>query len=135
MISICVPPYSQPFFADDGSCLAKHKNLNDLIMYINTELQKILNWFLMAINTSKTKFILFRTKGKIVDDNVCKVFFNNNEIRKTEDPNLIYPIEKIHNAGATKNVKLLGILLDEFLSFDFQISQLCSKISKALFII
>ena len=71
----------------------------------------------------KTKFILFCTKGKIVDDNVCKVFFYNNEIGKPEDQNLIFPIERIHNAGATKNFKLLGILLDE----DFHISQLCSK--------
>jgi len=51
-------------FADDGTCLAKNKNLNELIKYVNDELHKIANWFLsnkMAINTSKTKFILFRT--------------------------------------------------------------------------
>jgi len=134
---VCTTLFST-LFADDGSCLAKHKNLNDLILYVNVELQKISNWFLankMAINTSKTKFILFRTKGKNVDDNVCKVFFNNNEIGKPEDLNLIFPIERIHNAGATKNFKLLGILLDEYLSFDSHIAQLCSKISKSLFII
>jgi len=134
---VCTTLFST-LFADDGSCLAKHKNLNDLILYVNVELQKISNWFLankMAINTSKTKFILFRTKGKNVDDNVCKVFFNNNEIGKPEDQNLIFPIERIHNAGATKNFKLLGILLDEYLSFDSHIAQLCSKISKSLFII
>jgi len=76
-------------FADDGSCLAKNKNLNELIIYVNLELQKIANWFLsnkMAINTSKTKFILFRTQGKKVDDQICKIVFNNNEIGKFQDP-------------------------------------------------
>jgi len=69
--------------------LAKNKNLNELIIYVNLELQKIANWFLsnkMAINTSKTKFILFRTQGKKVDDQICKIVFNNNEIGKFQDP-------------------------------------------------
>ena len=125
-------------FADDGSCLAKHKNLQILVNYVNTELQKIANWFLsnkMAINTSKTKFILFRTQGKQVDESICKIFYNNNEIGKPVDQNLIFNIERIHNSGTTKNFKLLGILLDEYLSFDSHINLLCSKVAKSLYII
>ena len=125
-------------FADDGSCLAKNKNLLELIAYVNLELQKIANWFLsnkMAINTSKTKFILFRTQGKKVNDDICKIVYNNNEIGKIEDPLLIYPIERIHNQGNVKVFKLLGVLLDEFLNFDAHINFLCSKISKSLYII
>jgi len=125
-------------FADDGSCLAKNKNLHELIAYVNFELQKNANWFLsnkMAINTSKTKFILFRTQGKKVNDDICKIVFNNNEIGKIQDPLLIYPIERIHNQGAVKVFKLLGVLLDEFLSFDAHLNFLCTKISKSLYII
>jgi len=125
-------------FADDGTCLSKHKNLQTLIDYVNAELQKVANWFLankMAINTSKTKFILFRTHGKIVDENICKIFYNNNEIGKIENQNKIFPIERIHNSGSTKNFKLLGIMLDEYLSFDSHITHMCSKISKSLYII
>ena len=54
-------------FADDTTCLAKNKNLNALIDYVNIELRKLSNWFdsnKMAINVSKTKYIIFRTKGK-----------------------------------------------------------------------
>ena len=49
-------------FADDISCLAENKNLPDLINFVNEELQKIANWFRsnkMAVNISKTKFIIF----------------------------------------------------------------------------
>ncbi len=56
-------------FADNTTGLGKGKNLKDLTSYMNTELQKIANWFRsnkMAINTSKTKFIVFRTRGKRV---------------------------------------------------------------------
>jgi hypothetical protein len=35
--------------------------------------------------------------------------------------------------GDEKNFKLLGILFDEYLSFDDHITSICSKISKSLF--
>ncbi len=35
-----------------------------------------------------------------------------------KDPNLVYEIERIHNEGEIKNFKLLGVLLDEYLTFD-----------------
>ena len=52
-----------------------------------------------------------------------------------ENPELIYAIERIYNGGTTKSFKLLGVLLDEYLSFEFHIDMLCSKISKSLYII
>ncbi len=53
-------------FADDTTGLGKGKNLGLLTAYVNEELQKISYWLRsnkMAINTSKTKFIIFRTRG------------------------------------------------------------------------
>jgi hypothetical protein len=123
-------------FADDATALGKGKILADLTNYINGELQKIANWFRvnkMAVNTAKTKFIVFRTRGKRVDPNHCNLLFNNNEIGLPEDPSLIFPITRIHNEGAETSFKLLGILFDEYLSFDSHINNICSKIAKSLF--
>jgi hypothetical protein len=125
-------------FADDTTGLGKGKNLNDLTAYVNLELQKISNWFRsnkMAVNAAKTKFIVFRTRGKIINPLDCHLVFNSNEIGQPEDPALIYDIERIYNDGPTKSFKLLGVLFDEYLSFDAHISSLCSKISKSLFCI
>jgi hypothetical protein len=69
----------------------------------------------MAINTSKTKFLIFRTRGKRIDPDDCRLVFNNNEIGKTNDPGLNYPITCIYNDGEEKNFKLLGVLFDEYL--------------------
>jgi hypothetical protein len=83
-------------FADDTSCLAEHKNLHDLINFVNCELQKLANWFRcnkMAVNTSKTKFIIFRTKGKKIPDDVS-IVFNNNEIGEEENPSLIVKLDQ-----------------------------------------
>ena len=88
----------------------------------------------MAVNTTKTKYIIFRTQGKIIDNNFQKLVFNSNEIGRPEDPLQIFEIERIHNAGTTKNFKLLGILFDEYLTFEPHINLLCSKISRSLYI-
>ena len=124
-------------FADDGTCIAKHANITELTNFVNIELQKVANWFLankMMVNTTKTKFILFRTPGKFINDQDAHVVFNSNEIGQN-DPAKIFAIERIHNNGVTKSFKLLGVLLDEYLSFDHHINMLCNKISKSLYII
>jgi hypothetical protein len=125
-------------FADDTSALAKGHNLSELISYVNVELQKMANWFRankMACNTSKTKFIIFRAKNKHIDVATPIINFNLNEIDMPENPTLILPLERISNNSPCKTYKLLGVLLDEYLSFDSHIEAICSKISKSLFCI
>jgi hypothetical protein len=123
-------------FADDTTCLSKGKILNDLLSYVNGELQKIALWFRsnkMAVNTSKTKFIVFRTHGKPININECVLTYNGNEPGQPVDTSLISQIDRIYNEGQEKYFKLLGVLFDEYLSFDSHISHLCAKISKSLF--
>ncbi len=120
-------------FADDTTGLGKGKNLNLLTAYVNAELQKISNWLRsnkMAINTAKTKYIVFRTRGKRIAPADCQLVYNDNEIGVPEDPNQIYLITR---DGEEKSFKLLGVFFDEYLSFDYHVSSLCVKISKSLF--
>jgi hypothetical protein len=72
--------------------------------------------------TCYTKFIVFRTRGKIINPQDCHLVFNSNEIGQPEDPERIYEIERIYNDGPTKSFKLLGVLFDEYLSFDAHIT-------------
>jgi hypothetical protein len=65
----------------------------------------------------------------------CQYTFNNNEPGKPVDPSLIYPIDRIYNDGEEKSFQLLGVLFNEYLSFDAHISLVCTKISKSLFCI
>jgi hypothetical protein len=56
-------------FADNTICLSKGKKLKDLIGFVKSELQKGM-WFRankMAVNISKTQFIVFRTCGKVIN--------------------------------------------------------------------
>jgi len=72
---------------------------------------------------------------KKINPEDCGVLYNSNEIGHPDDPSLIYPINRINNEGNEKSFKLLGVLFDEYLSFEYHISSLCAKVSKSLFCI
>jgi hypothetical protein len=125
-------------FADDTTSLAKGPVLKDLTNFVNIELRKMANWFRankMSVNASKTKFIIFKTQNKPVNPQDCLIVYNSNEIGHQEDPSKIYQIDRISNEGDEKHFKLLGVLLDENLSFKAHIDMLCTKISKSLYCI
>jgi hypothetical protein len=66
------------------------------------------------------------------------IVFNNNEIGTQNNPNLITPIDRIHAKNTNKkerSFKLLGILLDENLSFNDNTNFLCNKLAKSIFIL
>jgi hypothetical protein len=123
-------------FADDTTCLAKGFNLSELTLFVNEELRKIANWFRsnkMALNTSKTKFMIFRTRGKPINEEECRLVYNSTEIGIDTDPLLVSPIERVHNNGVEKSFKLLGVYFDEYLSFEAHVNHLCVKLSKSLY--
>jgi hypothetical protein len=123
-------------FADDTTCLAKGFNLRDLTLYVGEELRKIANWFRsnkMALNTNKTKFMVFRTRGKPINEADCHLVYDSTELGYETDPLLVSPIERVHNNGAEKSFKLLGVYFDEYLSFDAHVNHLCMKLSKSLY--
>jgi hypothetical protein len=61
--------------------------------------------------------------------------YNNNVPGQPEDPTLISPIDRISNDSPETSFKLLGVFIDEYLSFNDHISHVCAKISKSLFCI
>ena len=86
----------------------------------------------LAVNTDKTKKMIFYPKGKRVPDNVI-FSFNNNDIGSSNISELIYPIERISNTSKIPAFKILGFYLDQNLSFDYHFKHVYSKISKSLY--
>ncbi len=86
----------------------------------------------MAVNTSQTKFIVFRTHGDI---SILKIAWLCSTItnRPTQWSPTNLPDDRIHNQGNERSFKLLGVFFDEYLSFEDHISHLCLKIAKSLF--
>ena len=128
-------------FADDTTCLDSDPNLSILIQRFNTEIQKMADWFKanrMALNTSKTKFIIFHTKGKKINLDGNTLVYNDNPVNSPQNPQKIFPIERIHSLHPDKkyrSFKLLGVLLDEHLNLNANTDFLCSKLSKSIYFI
>jgi hypothetical protein len=129
-------------FADDTTCLAKNSNLHDLISFVNTELNKLAIWFKankMAVNVSKTNYIIFPTRGKPFNLNGCEIVFNSNDMNvNPPNPALVQKLERIHNKHndpKMQTFKLLGVFLDEHLTLNKHIDHVSAKLSKSLYIL
>ena len=118
-------------FADDSTCLDKHRNLNDLETSVNLELSKIADWFIankMSINSDKTKYMIFHPRYKAI------TYDMNITFKDQTDPSITVALERITNNSVPDNfIRSLGVLLDENLSFDKHINTLALKLNRALF--
>ena len=102
-------------FADDTNLFYTGDKLDELVSNINTELQKIVEWLecnKLSLNITKTHYIIFCNRGKIINDLPIKL---KNEY-----------IERVY---FTKN---LGVLIDASLSWKYHIDYTTKKIAKCI---
>lgn len=104
-------------FADDTNLFYSSVNFDELVITLNTELDKLCTWFRankLSLNVKKTNFIMFGKKSKAYQDNEVKILLNG------------IPIERVHTS------KFLGIFLDDDLNWKFHISQISLKVSRSI---
>jgi hypothetical protein len=129
-------------FADDTASLSSGPELGPLLTKVNNELKNLAAWFRankMAVNVSKTKYIIFKNKSKKInlhDDE--GIYYDDNDDIEPYDVNKVSKLDRIYNDNPNpgdRTYKLLGIYLDENLSFDAHIDHVCNKISQSNYII
>ena len=106
-------------FADDTNLFLSHKNIKNLFLTANKELRNIHEWFKsnkLSLNYKKTKYSFFHPAQK--SDNLPlhlpKLAINNTTIERQPQ------------------MRFLGVLLDENLTWKYHINTIKSKISKNL---
>jgi len=115
--------------------------INYLINSINQEINKMAIWFKankLAVNKTKTKFIIFRSKGKKIPINIPQLVYNENDNYSPNDLNVVTFLERYHDKHELNDCrayKLLGIYLDEHLTFDKQVSHTANKLNRSLYCI
>ena len=129
-------------FADDTAGLKVGHDIKTLINEVNVEINKLANWFTankMAVNVGKTKYIIFKPRGaKINLDANEGVVYDENETGLPKDSSKITPLVRVHNDSPlmhNRSYKLLGLYLDEHLSFDYHCDHVCSKVAQSNYII
>jgi hypothetical protein len=127
-------------YVGDTTGLDSDSDLHALMTRVSMELRKMAIWFQsnrMALNISKTKYIIFYVPPKKVDKNVTLTLDSN--IPNTPlNPNLIFKIEQIQDSHANpslRSFKLLGIHFDEHMSFNANTNALINKLSCSIFFI
>ena len=105
-------------FADDTALALSSDNIHDLEERFNCEVNKVHDWLLanrLSVHyMDKTQFMLVQApnkKNRALLSSNFKLFMGDHEIEKTD------------------NYKYLGILIDDKLNWDLQITKLCSKLS------
>ena len=102
-------------FADDTTLLINNKSLKQLKKHLNYDLRFLNNWLSankISLNTGKTELLLFHRAGKVLDYDL-KIKLNGKRLIPS------------------KYVKYLGILIDCHLNWNYQVSTLSAKLSRA----
>ena len=111
--SNCIDVASFIMFADDTNLFVNGKTLNDVLTKINSILSKLklyLEANFLHINVSKSKFIHFKTPRQKIDTCLYDIKFGN---------------QTLHNVD---NIKFLGVIIDEKLSWTKHIRLLVNKV-------
>ena len=100
-------------FADDTSLFYSHKNAQQATKILNDELEKISEWLAaneLSLNVGKSKLLVFNNKKKVKID----IILNGQSLQEVD------------------HAKYLGILIDNKLSWSYQINAVKLKISRGL---
>ena len=113
-------------FADDTTFQISGHDLGTLFQTANNELNKAATWFQanrLTLNVSKTKFILFRKKNMNVDLSSFSLKIGNEVV------------ERIGTGCKQTYFKFVGLLLDEYLTWDSHINNVHGKLAAGNFAI
>ena len=104
-------------FADDTNLFLASNDPTRVGYLLNSELEKVNSWFLtnkLLINFSKTNYMIFKPRNRIIDENLINIYINNNEINRVT------------------NVKFLGIKIDNKLTWKDHVNEISQKISSVI---
>jgi hypothetical protein len=81
--------------------------------------------------------MIFHTKNRVVNMQNKNVYIDFNNDNDIFQPSLQVKLSRVYNNGDVDNqtYKLLGVLFDEYLSFNQHVTYVHSKISRSLFLL
>ena len=107
-------------FADDTNVFLNGKDIDELSVTMNEELEKLYIWLKankLSLNVNKTYYMVFRSVKKKVFQPLIQLMINGQVISQVD------------------NTKFLGVILDINLNWSSHINQIRSKIAKGIGII
>ena len=113
---LCLNETKSAHFADDTFILYNSKKLKTIETIVNTELKEVAKWLnlnKLSLNAGKTEFIFFHSRQHSLNYDNISIKFNGVKLS---------PVDKI---------KYLGMYIDNYLSWNYHIQHLSTKLSRA----
>ena len=114
-LPMCCPEGKTRLFADDTTIFYHSNNINDIISkgkIIMTQLTTRFKSNKLTLNADKSSFTIFKSSKKSIPNLPDKIKFMNHEINRTS------------------HIKFLGIILDENLTWNLHINEICNKLKR-----
>ena len=111
----CCPEGKTRLFADDTTIFFHSNNINDIISTTKVIMTQLTNWFRankLTLNADKSSFTIFKSSQKNITNQPDKIKFHNQEICRTS------------------HIKFLGVIIDENLTWNNHINELCNKLKR-----
>ena len=109
----CCPDGKVRLFADDTTIFFHSNNANDIKTTGKNIMIQLTSWFnanKLTLNSEKSSFTIFKSNRKSIPNLPDTIEFHDQEIKRTS------------------HVKFLGVVLDENLTWNHHIYELCSKL-------
>ena len=110
-----VSKFRTRLFADDTSLTFSEKSMKKLELVVNQEIAKVANWMSLNkffINCNKTEFMVISNSTKQLK---LKLMINKHEIKQKQE------------------IKYLGVLIDNTLTWKAHIKLVCTKLARECF--
>ena len=111
----CCPEGKTRLFADDTTIFFHSNNIDNIISTTKVIMTQLTNWFRankLTLNADKSSFTIFKSSQKNITNQPDKIKFNNQEICRTS------------------HIKFLGVIIDENLTWNNHINELCNKLKR-----
>ena len=111
----CSPIGNFRIFADDTNVFIHGTNIEELIIACRDIMIALNSWFMtnkLTLNADKSSFTIFKSPKKVINNIPDSIGFLN------------------HKISRVSSIKFLGIILDENLSFELHINEVCGKLKR-----
>ena len=111
----CCPDGKTRLFADDTTIFFHSNSIDDIKSKGKTIMTQLTNWFKankLTLNSEKSSFTIFKSGKKAIPNLPNQIEFLDQHIKRASD------------------IKFLGIILDENLTFNQHIKEICNKLKR-----
>ena len=111
----CCPDGKVRLFADDTTIFFHRNNINEINSTGKNIMIQLTTWFnanKLTLNADKSSFTIFKSSRKTIPNQPDNIEFHDQQIKRTS------------------HIKFLGVILDENLTWNLHINELCSKLKR-----